>query len=287
MQHIKFSGFQNSRNFMFGAGLALVGVYHSPAIADIQVELAPHRAVYDMSLGKATDRSGIADISARLVYELKGSTCEGFTLNIRLISTFTTRANKKNTTDVRISSFEGENGSSYQYTSQQFLNHVQTQKFRGSAGRGKEKVFAQQIEPSAQKVGLPKETLFPSQHTLKVLEAAHNGKTLFPSVYFDGSDGLEVFRVSTIIGKNKVPGSVKFKNDFPALKRLRALSSWPVILSYFKHAKANSGEQTPAYEMSMHMFENGVSSRVKLTYSDFSIAGELANLEFFPPAKCD
>jgi len=282
-------GFQKSRKILFGLSLTCLsfGASSSPVLADFHFELSPHRAVYDMAMEKASDRSGISDINARLVYELKGSTCEGFTLNIRLLSTFTTRSGKKNTTDVRISSFEGEKGSSYEYTSQQFLNQVQTQKFRGLATRGKDKILTQQIEPSSQNAEMPITTLFPSQHSLKILEAAHSGQTLLPTMYFDGSDGLEVFRVSTIIGQHKVPGSVQFKNDFPALKRLKSLSSWPVNLSYFKDSKANSGEQTPAYEMSMHMFEDGVASLIKLTYADFSIRGELSKLEFFPPAKCD
>lgn len=289
MRHISFLGFLNSRKCLVGVGLTFLSFYssYSSAKADIHVELTPHRAVYDMGLEKASERSGIADISARLVYELKGSTCEGFTLNIRLLSTFTTRTNKKNTTDVRISSFEGENGTSYQYTSQQLLNQVQTRKFRGIAKREKESIIVRQDAPTKQISGLPKETLFPSQHTLKILLAAQSGKTLVSSVYFDGSDGVEVLRVSAIIGKHTVPGSATFKNEFLASKRLKTLSSWPVILSYFKHAESNSGEQTPAYEMSMHMFENGVASRMKLTYTDFSIGGELADLEFFPPAKCD
>ena len=35
--------------------------------------LAPHRAVYDLVLNKASDRSGITGITGRMVYEFNGS----------------------------------------------------------------------------------------------------------------------------------------------------------------------------------------------------------------------
>lgn len=39
--------------------------------------LVPHRAVYDLELKDASDRSGIAGMYGRMVYEFNGSACEG------------------------------------------------------------------------------------------------------------------------------------------------------------------------------------------------------------------
>lgn len=45
--------------------------------------LQPHRAVYDISLNKANERSGITGISGRMVYEFDGSQCDGYTVKFR------------------------------------------------------------------------------------------------------------------------------------------------------------------------------------------------------------
>ena len=48
--------------------------------------LAPHRAVYDLALDNASDRSGITGISGRMVYEFNGSACEGYTVTFRFVT---------------------------------------------------------------------------------------------------------------------------------------------------------------------------------------------------------
>ena len=48
--------------------------------------LVPHRAVYDLSLDKASDRSGITGLSGRMVYEFNGSPCEGYTVKFRFVT---------------------------------------------------------------------------------------------------------------------------------------------------------------------------------------------------------
>lgn len=267
----------------FAAGMSVA----LPGQAGSVVELSPHRAVYDLSLDKATDRSGIANIFARLVYEIKGSSCEGYTLNINLVSTLVSRGGKKYVTDIRISSFEGDNGELYQYSSQQYLNQARTKKFRGSALKSEGKVKLAQEEPDKKLATLPDDTYFPNTHLVKVLLSAKEGERLLQTHYFDGSDGANPFRVSTIIGKGKVPGSVKFKHDIPANERLKPLASWPIIMSFFETDEKTGGDQTPVYEMSLHMFENGVSSLMKLSYPDFSMSGHMKELEFFPPSTCE
>ena len=45
-----------------------------------------HRAVYDLALDKASDRSGIIGLRGRMVYEFNGSPCEGYTVNFRFVT---------------------------------------------------------------------------------------------------------------------------------------------------------------------------------------------------------
>ncbi|MGI9404306.1 MAG: EipB family protein, partial [Hyphomicrobium sp.] len=40
--------------------------------------IAPHRAVYEIRLDRASPGSGVADMTGRMVYEMSGSSCKGY-----------------------------------------------------------------------------------------------------------------------------------------------------------------------------------------------------------------
>nr|MDH4439936.1 DUF1849 family protein [Rhizobium sp.] len=50
------------------------------------VGLVPHRAVYDIVLKEASDRSGIEGVRGRMVYEFSGSSCKGFNTKFRFVT---------------------------------------------------------------------------------------------------------------------------------------------------------------------------------------------------------
>ena len=65
------------------AGACFAGSGVSSAFATPATGLAPHRAVYDLKLKDATERSGIAGMYGRMVYEFNGSPCDGYTVSFR------------------------------------------------------------------------------------------------------------------------------------------------------------------------------------------------------------
>ena len=67
-----------------GAGAEVLGTPGS-------VKLAPHRAIYEMKLGDARSGSGVTDLSGRMVFEISGSACEGYTQNMRFVMETTDR----------------------------------------------------------------------------------------------------------------------------------------------------------------------------------------------------
>ncbi|TIW05637.1 MAG: DUF1849 family protein, partial [Mesorhizobium sp.] len=67
--------------------------------------LQAHRAVYDLSLDKASDRSGITGISGRMVYEFNGSPCEGYTVKFRFVTQIATNDNATKLTDQQTTTF--------------------------------------------------------------------------------------------------------------------------------------------------------------------------------------
>ena len=69
-----------------------------PALA--AAPLISHRAVYDLALDKASDKSGITGLQGRMVYEFNGSPCEGYTVNFRFVTRIDTGENSR-VTDLR------------------------------------------------------------------------------------------------------------------------------------------------------------------------------------------
>ena len=65
------------------------------------------------------------------------------------------------------------------------------------------------------------------------------------------------------------------------------MDRWPVTISYFDPTKAKGGEETPVYSISFDLYANGVSSRIRLDYGDFTLKGEMKSLEFMPQAACN
>src|SRR6516165_12481300 len=72
--------------------------------------LAPHRAVYDMSLAAARGGTGVTAVSGRMVYELTGSACEGYTQNMRFVTQMVNQGGATVLTDLRSYSWEEGSG---------------------------------------------------------------------------------------------------------------------------------------------------------------------------------
>ena len=72
------------------------------------VKLTPHRAVYEMTLDEARSASGITGIDGRMVFEFTGSECDGYTLNMRMVTQMTDSQGQTNLTDLPRSRCPGE-----------------------------------------------------------------------------------------------------------------------------------------------------------------------------------
>src|SRR5262245_7878934 len=90
--------------------LAFAGISASAALpAFAAAPLVSHRAVYDLALDKASDRSGITGLQGRMVYEFNGSPCEGYTVNFRFVTRIDTDGNSR-LTDQQTTTFEDAGG---------------------------------------------------------------------------------------------------------------------------------------------------------------------------------
>ena len=97
--------------------------------------LAPHRAVYDLALDKASDRSGITGITGRMVYEFNGSACEGYTVTLPLRDPDRYAATRRRLTDQQTTTFEDADGKTFSFVTKSFVDQNLDKEIRGTATR--------------------------------------------------------------------------------------------------------------------------------------------------------
>lgn len=255
----------------------------APAAAHAQsaAVLAPHRAVYDLKLDKATERSGISGISGRMVYEFNGSACEGYTVTFRFVTEIDTADNSR-VTDQQTTTFEDGEGKTFNFVTKSYVDQTLDRELRGEASKETDAVEVKLDKPQEMDVKL-QATQFPTQHMLELLDKAEKGDTFYETTLFDGSDEADkVMTTTVVIGK---PASEKQGDpELPVLKALGGDRFWPVDIAYFD-LQGEGGEETPDYRISFKLHANGLTRDLVMDYGDFSMTGTLVDLNMLPQSK--
>jgi hypothetical protein len=252
------------------------------------VELAAHRAVYDLTLDRTGPGSNISDIRGQLIYDFSGSACQGYTLSTRLVTEIYDRENKANVTDMRSESQEDGDSRRLRFNTTQYVDNKLSESTKGVAvrsGRARDTVSVELEKPRRGQFSLTGNIYFPTQHSLAILKAALAGETRIHADLYDGSEkGTKIYETTTVIGG---PLELAANAELPAIKNsetLDALQSWPVVVSYYERGQQKDG--LPSYEISFRMYANGVSRKLKLDYGTFTLNGELSAIEFSKSKPC-
>ncbi len=250
--------------------------------------LVPHRAVYELTLDKSRAASGISGVSGRMVFEFAGSGCDGYTMNMRLVTRVEGSSGRSIMTDLRSSTWEQGTGTRYRFHSSHYKGEALEEATSGDAERsvadGDVNVHVNAPSPKNIKVSAP--VLFPTQHSLAILDAAQKGESVVQARVYDGSSkGEKVYSTTAFIGKRLEPGTKVPPKRVANDKELDKLDSWPVSISYFE--TGDDAGETPVYQLNFRMYNNGVSRSLIIDYGDFAIKGDLSSLEFMPLSKCE
>jgi len=126
--------------------------------------------------------------------------------------------------------------------------------------------------PSEQELSLPRGTLFPMIHTLRIIAAAKAGRRTLAAPLFDGTSENGANESNTaIIGA--VSGD---ESRFPALA---GVASWRFRIAFFEPTNTSG---SPDYEVGLRYWENGIADELKLDFGDFVVGGRLETLELIP-----
>lgn len=241
-------------------------------------QLASHRAVYSMNMG--TTRSGSNTVDARGVMYLElAEACDGWTVSQRVKLTLYATQGGEIDTDANYSSWEARDGSQFRYTVRNLRNGKVTEEYRGDArldgpDRSGKAVYT---TPLGMSFDLPKGSLFPSEHMIKLIAAAQAGERRLSRVVFDGASVEGPLEVNAIIGAPIAPPAV-------VKEELMNTQSWPVRMAFFS---LKSQRAEPEQEASLQLFENGVANNFLLDYGDFTVTALVQKIETIPGPKCN
>ncbi len=277
----------NTRRRSALAGLVLVLLGAAPAGAEgpAAVVLAPHRAVYNLSLLKGGEGTGgIESARGRIAFDFAGDACEGYTLRYRQVTVLDSTESGRRTLDVRTATFEGGDGLTMRFRTDSEMEGVPDDKVDGQAEVKGDGIAVRLREPGPESLSLPDRAVFPTEHMKRILGAARAGQATYAVKMYDGSNtGKKMYDTLALIGRRIEPGAGA---DLEAPARQDALAKlprWPVKISYFV---VGSADQTPAYTISFELYENGISRALQLDYGDFILKGDLQSLDVQASSGC-
>jgi len=243
--------------------------------------LQAHRAVYDLTLAKASDQSGITGISGRMVYEFNGSPCEGYTVKFRFVTQIASADGTK-LTDQQTTTFEDAEGKTFSFVTKSFVDQDLTKEVKGTATKESKGLKVNIDKPEKNSLELAA-TQFPTQHLVELIGKAEKGENFYETSLFDGSEDANKVMTTTVIVGKKTAGD-KTDPEAPALAKLAGDKYWPVDIAYFDTTD-KSGEEVPEYRISFKLHENGITRDLTMDYGEFSMTGKLVNLSLFDQTK--
>jgi hypothetical protein len=242
-------------------------------------EIAPHRALYQMTLGSTKGDSGVTSASGTMAYQW-GQVCDGWTVEQR----YRLKMGYSEQSDVDISSnfvtWEAKDGLHYRFNQKETRNGEASDEIHGEAhvdgpGNAGAADFA---KPQQKTIQLPAGALFPSAHTILLIDKAKAGENFVSRQVFDGSTEEGAVLVSGVIGPRVEPDPEAAKKS-PLLNR----PGWRVRLAFFP---ADQSAEKPEYELGMLLLDNGVSRDMTIDYGDYTIKAKLDDIEALPKPGC-
>lgn len=257
----------------------------------LKISFQPHRAVYDIALTRVAAGSSIAALSGRMVYELEGSPCAGFTQILRFVTRATNQEGDAQLNDLRTKTWESPDSQTLKFEIENYEGGRLAERTEGEGRRSQDGSLlrVKLLKPSQKTLQFESNPLFPMAHAHAVLSAAIARQTVLQSNFYDGSEqGKKVFQTTAIIGKRLSNVDANVKGGEAANEPLALAHQspgWPIAMSYFEDdEKVSDGR--PSFEMSYRFHLNGVTSTFLIDHGDFAFDGRLVQLVFNDPKPC-
>ena len=241
----------------------------APAFA---LDVMPHRVTYQLSLLESDQDAGIQDIKGKTVFSLQRE-CEGWKSGEDYVMQMVFDGGNELYMASLFESFEDNKGELFSFTINEQSTYEEPLNFDGYATTDRDNNQGNayfSIEPDAA-LSLPKQTYFPIEHTVKILEKAQAGETFFNAHIFFGAKPDEALKkTNVIIGKKQKANVTGVESD------LIAAEFYPVNVAYFDPSTVTG---LPTYEILFHMQDNGVVTYYQIDYGDFKLSAKINDIK--------
>ena len=159
------------------------------AWADTAPGLAPHHATYKLTLTRSTGDKAPAAAKGLISYDFSGSACDGYATTFRQMTELQPADGEARVSDMRSATYEDGAAKQFRFNTQTTYSSSNAPKddLDGNAAKQSDgSVTVALDKPQEAKANL-KTALFPTEHLLKVIEAARAGQRLLTEPVFDGS----------------------------------------------------------------------------------------------------
>ncbi|GAA5099299.1 cell envelope integrity EipB family protein [Bartonella acomydis] len=260
--------------------IVLCVVVSCTARAEESIFIAPHRAIYDFQLDSVSHEMTISGMTGRMVYELTGSACQGYTTRFRFISRIHMDDMPVRLTDQQTVSYETGDSRIFHFNVTDQTGQEIVHRAEGVAERIQDGLVVKLTKPKEKEYKLAMAE-FPIMQLKNIIRNAKAGHHFYNVNVFDGTDKADkIIRESIVIGEKTLPHSdVETKK----MGKLDEEESWPITISYFDDVEKKDG--LPVYRTSFLLYENGVMRDLHVDYGTFAVRAKLNSLEFLEVTK--
>ena len=235
--------------------------------------LASHEATYDLSLIRAAQIEGVRAVSGAMRYALFDQ-CDGYTIETDVEMSFTFSNGLSNRVVKRYAGWESKDGRRSTFRMHVYENGESEDAYTGEVtleadGSGR----ATYISTDSITFDLPPGTVLSTRQTREMLAAGQSGSSLIAHTVMDGSFEDGPYRTSGFVAPARA-----LAPEASQLPKITLLEGpyWPVSLAYFPLGKE---EETPEYELNLHILGNGVTRAMTQDYGDYTLAVQLTGIK--------
>ena len=241
-------------------------------------ELAPHRAIYSLTMGESDSPGRFLGVAGAVKTALE-KTCDAWITAERINMQVTTQEGGLLNQDLMYTGWESLDGSLYRFAAYSNTNG-EKKKFKGVAHSDPKAVGeAVYSQPKKITMKLPPGTQFYFGLTSWLIDQAKAGLSRAETVIFDGTDEEGPQRaIAFIVPLNKPAAGAENKFG-PLLDR----PGWTMRIAFYP---LNSRVAEPDYEVQAVVLDNGVTPKLNLVFTTFTAVQTLEKIEALEQPKC-
>src|ERR1051325_4977349 len=111
------------------------------------VNLAPHVAIYDLTLKSSRGKRALESVRGRIVYDFSGNACEGYALQFRQVTELDTGEGKSTVSDLRSTTWQDSAAQTFRFNSQNYMSDELKDDVDGIAERQGDEVAVKLRKP--------------------------------------------------------------------------------------------------------------------------------------------